>query len=741
MNLAKRIINVSNRLPVKITSAENKICYQSSEGGLSTGLSSVFKEYDNIWIGWPGCEVQDNMKRIVVEDLKPQNLHPIFLSQDEINKFYEGFSNETVWPLFHYFPSYTSYNPEHWKSYVAVNRKFADQILAMASPNDIIWIHDYHLMLLPQMLREAMPEVTIGYFQHIPFPSYEVLRALPWKKEILKGLLGADVVGFQTDDDANHFTKAVGAALHIAHHNNRFEIDNRTVKVQGFPISIDYEKYHQLAAHPASKKYAQKLRKVVNSKVIVSIDRLDYSKGILQRLRAYDLFLKTYPEWRQKVTYVHLVVPSRDTVRNYKELKEEMNRLISEINGKYSTLSWQPIRHFYRSFQPNVLSALYKSADLALVTPLVDGMNLVCKEYVASNLCKNGVLVLGEAAGAAKELKEALIINPNDIECFASTINRGLTMPKEEKAARMEAMQKTVRTANIFSWAKSFMASLCRLDEGKAMHLCVPMTAAIKEKITFFYSFAHRRLLFLDYDGTLVPFYDKPADALPDRALIFLLQQLAADSKNDVVVISGRDSATLNKWLGHLPINIVAEHGAWWREAGKDWTISSGLNQEWKHDVQALFKSYSISTPGSFIEDKVFSMVWHYRAAAATYGEAKALALANDLRKIAQAYKLDILEGNKIIEVKCNSVNKGKAAAQFLSRNKYDFIMAIGDDKTDEDLFRAMPDKAISIKVGSDISIATYCQRSHLEVRALLRDLTAITQPLLIGKPTIQLAS
>ena len=734
-----RIINVSNRLPIKINFSEGKLAYHISEGGLATGLSCVLTEYENLWIGWAGADVKPDVQQLVTEELHDKSLHPIFLTKNEIANFYDGFSNETIWPLFHYFPTYSNYNPEYWESYVSVNKKFADEILKFATPNDIIWIHDYHLMLLPQLLRAAIPNITIGYFQHIPFPSYEIFRALPWKSQILNGLAGADVIGFQTDDDAKHFTSSVNRILKLNVQNNEFSFDNRKVSVEAFPISIDYQKYNELSAQEATKKIAQKLEKLIHTKIIISIDRLDYSKGILQRLQAFELFLKEYPEWRQKATLVHLVVPSRDNARNYKALKKEMDQLISEINGRYATLSWQPIHHFYRSFPPNLLSALYKSADLALVTPLVDGMNLVCKEYVASNISQDGALILSESAGAAKELKEAILINPNDIEDFAQSIHTGLMMPKEERNRRMLKMQHTIQQNDIHKWAQKMLRSLNLIKEKRSASTCLLINPSVYRVLDLRYMYAKKRLLFLDYDGTLMPFSKRPEDAYPDKEVLSMLEQLSNEPRNNVVVISGRDSATLEKWLGHLPLSIVAEHGASYKDRGNVWRSLSGLDTDWKNSIRRLMNSYC-ALPGTFIEEKAHSLAWHFRMADAKAAEPYAQKLINELQIRLDSEELDILKGNKVVEVKSSLINKGKAALRFITRNNYDFIMAIGDDMTDEDMFKVMPLNAVTIKVGSNASAAGYYLRSTTEVRAFLHELLEVTNDLSMNIK-IQLAS
>lgn len=453
----RRIINVSNRLPVKISLAADELTFRSSEGGLATGLNSVFSQRESLWIGWPGAPVPQERRTHITRELNRQNLSPIYLTQDEITNFYEGFSNDTLWPLFHYFPTYSNYDEQYWESYVAVNQKFANAIAAEATPDDIIWIHDYQLMLVPAMVRAMMPAATIGYFQHIPFPDYEIFRALPWKKELIAGLLGADVIGFQTDADVKHFMSTAGRLLGVLRGNRDELIDgNRSISVQAFPISIDYERFRQLAGADATEEQVRKIKAMAGTQIALSVDRLDYSKGILQRLQAYELFLKKHPEWHQKITLIHLVVPSRDNVPAYRKLREEMNRLISQINGTYAVFGWQPILHFYQSFTPHMLAALYKSADMAIITPLRDGMNLVSKEYIAVNVSMSGVLLLSEAAGAAAELTDALILNPNDIKGFADKIFEGLNMSSTEKRSRMQRMQQVIARSDIFQWAEKF---------------------------------------------------------------------------------------------------------------------------------------------------------------------------------------------------------------------------------------------------------------------------------------------
>ena len=677
-----------------------------------------------MWIGWPGGIVEDDRRADVTNELQQKNLQPVFLTQQEINDFYEGFSNETLWPLFHYFPTYTTYNPQYWESYKSVNQKFAAEILKIATKDDIIWIHDYQLMLLPQMIRDKIPDISIGFFQHIPFPSFEIFRILPWRKELIEGVLGADVVGFQTYDDVRHFLSAATRILNVDCMANEIALGTRQVTVDAFPISIDYKKYRSLAEENTTRRNERKLRQLINhNKLVISIDRLDYSKGIIPRLRAYQLFLERHPELRGKVTMIQLVVPSRDTVPKYKELKEEMNRLVSEINGRFSTLGWQPIQHFYRSFPIHLLSALYKAADVALVTPMRDGMNLVSKEYVASKLDQKGILILSETAGASRELSDAIMINPNDMWDFADKIYQALNMPEDEQKRRMSSMQQIVSKFDIHNWVKNIMD---KLEEVKAQQQDFStrlISQPIQQKIGIRYYYGQKRLIFLDYDGTLVPFHKQVNAAVPDEDLLKMLGNLATDPANTVVITSGRDYHTLDAWLGHLPVDMIAEHGAWYKEHGKQWRSRRDLNNEWRQEIYHVMDLYTRRTPGAFIEEKSFSLVWHYRRVEEGLGQLRAHELMADIKHFVADQGLQMLQGDKVIEIKSIAVNKGKAAKRWLERDQFDFVMAIGDDHTDEDTFKAMPDDAITIKVGTNVSAATYFVNSFADVRALLHEI------------------
>ncbi|WP_439879556.1 bifunctional alpha,alpha-trehalose-phosphate synthase (UDP-forming)/trehalose-phosphatase [Pontibacter sp. MBLB2868] len=728
--MAKLII-VSNRLPVKLQEKEGELLFKASEGGLATGLGSIYKEGDNVWIGWPGLVVEEAEKQQkVVEDLKKESMQPVFLTETEIKEFYEGFSNETLWPTFHYFSQYAVYDQKLWETYVEVNQKFCEAVVAQAEPDDTIWVHDYQLLLLPSLLREKLPDCTIGFFQHIPFPSYEVFRLLPWRKELLEGMLGSDLVGFHTYDDMRHFLSSVNRILGYGSMHGWINLNSRSLLVDSFPMGIDYDKYSGIADTEEVARRAQIYRNnLVAEKVIISIDRLDYSKGIPKRLEALEKFLEKYPEFHGKVTLVMLVVPSRDEVEKYKELKEEVDEMVGRINGKYSDINWNPIQYFYRSYPLETLSALYVMADVALVTPMRDGMNLVCKEYVASRKDQTGVLILSEMAGASKELSDAILINPNDINQMVESLYKALTMPVEEQKVHMKSMQDTIKRYNIHHWVSMFMDRLSYVKIKQLSMATSYLDQATFQELTHSYESASSRLFFLEYDGALVDYTNKPLMARPSDDLIDLLQRLSSNPKNKVVVVSSREKDNMEDWLGHLNIDIIAEHGVWIKQKSTGWQTVLSLMDDWKNDIRLILELYVDRTPGSFIEEKDYSLVWHYRKVETGLGDLRARELVNHLNFLASNSNLQVLDGQMAVEVKAQEINKGKATSYWLSKYPHKFVLAIGDDWGDEDIFKAMPRTAYTVKIGNGQSVAKYhldtCQEARWMLSKLLQHSSA----------------
>ena len=736
----RRVVIISNRLPVSVSKEDGKTVITPSCGGLATGLASYHHDQGGIWIGWPGLNpTSDKEKQGLKERLLNEfNCYPVYLTNIEINKYYNGFCNNTIWPLFHYFPTRCSYDSKEWEFYRSVNLKYCRALLEVVRAGDIIWVHDYQLLLLPEMIRREIPEATIGFFLHIPFPSMEVFRCLPWRDEILNGVLGADLIGFHTYDYSRHFLSCLLRILGKEQNYGYVMADSRVVKVDTFPMGIDAAKFVQtVGSHEVETEIKNLMKNIKNNKVIISVDRLDFTKGIPGRIKAYEVFLEQYPAWHGKVTYIMLCVPSRDKIYQYQLLKREVDELVGKINGRFGAPGWSPIVYMYRSVPFQTLVSLYTAADLALVTPLRDGMNLVSKEYlVCQGLEKNGMLVLSETAGAAAELGEAIIVNPNSINSMVEAIYQGLTMPEDEKKAALKLMNKRTKNYNVFRWADDFVEQLFKVKEHQEHNKQRMLAGGLRQKLLDNYRRANKRLLLLDYDGTLVSFKKKPEQAKPDQELIEILKGLTGDANNRVVVISGRDRNSLSNWLAETGVDLVAEHGTWIKERGDaDWVRQKGNGDQWKSNIYPILETFAERTPGAFIEEKSSALVWHYRKSQPELGSLRAKELVDNIKVLLNATGLQVLLGNKVIEVKPMDVNKGKASEHWLEKEDWDFILGMGDDWTDEDIFVTLPEKAWSIKVGfKSYTEASYYLDSLRDSRELLKSLAEISGKIEVNK-------
>ncbi|MBL7472256.1 bifunctional alpha,alpha-trehalose-phosphate synthase (UDP-forming)/trehalose-phosphatase [Robertkochia sediminum] len=734
--MSKTII-VSNRLPLQIKLEENNLKITPSVGGLATGMKSVHSEGDGLWIGWSGLtqeELTDELREKVATEVRKEKCATVPLTQDDMDRYYFGFSNRTLWPLFHYFMEYTEFEKDFWDSYKEVNEKFAKVVLENAEDGDTIWVHDYQLLLLPGMIRDAKPDISIGFFLHIPFPSYEIFRTFPWREEVLHGMLGADLLGFHTYDYERHFLSSVKRILREDVNFNEVVYQDRVVKVDSFPMGIDYQKFYKAAQQHTSLDPSERsdLQKRIddhfeadeNAKLILSIDRMDYTKGIPNRIRAFEYFLNKYPEYKNKVRLVMLAVPSRSNVPQYQLLKKETDELVGRVNGELATVSWTPIWYFYRSLPFDNLIDLYTSADVALITPVRDGMNLVAKEYIATRVNKDGVLILSEMAGAAQEMNEALLINPNNFEATADALKRALEMPVKEQKKRNTMLQKRLQRYSVDKWAAEFFRSLEATKNLDQVVMGRKINTEIENKMVEELKAANRSLMMLDYDGTLTGFKDNPEDAAPDEALIELLQKLNAIPGNDMVIISGRDRETLEKWFGKYEFNMITDHGVWMHTAEKGWQSLERIRTNWMENIRPILETFTDRTPGSFIEEKRYSLAWHYRKTDPELGVKRVMELDTVLTSLISNNELSVLKGNMVTEIKSSNVNKGRAVSRMLSETRYDFMFAIGDDWTDEYMFEEMPSKAYTVKVGYQKTKARFHVHSNKQVRALLEKFT-----------------
>lgn len=705
-----------------------------SPGGLTTGLWSYLEraaasrpgQFEFLWFGWPGSAAKPEFAGEIQRHAEKFNAAPVFFSKETMEKFYHGFCNKTLWPLFHYFTTLTHYEESYWQDYQQVNQEYADALLKVLRPDDVLWVHDYQLMLLPQLIRRRFPEMPIGFFLHIPFPSYEIFRLLPraWRSELIEGILGASLVGFHTHDYTRDFLTSVLRTAGYEHQLGSLSLRDRVVKVDTFPMGIDFERFFQAASSPEMELRASELRvKCQGQKIIFSVDRLDYTKGLLDRLRGYEQFLKNHPEWHGKVSFVISVAPSRTGVESYQSMKQELEQTVGRIVGAFGNVHWTPLIYQYRNLSFDEIVALYRACDVALITPLRDGMNLVAKEFIASRPDQTGVLILSEMAGAAKEMGEALVINPFHTDDFARTLEQALTMPVTEQVRRNQVLQERLRRYDVNRWADDFVQTMLSSQKNEAARRARTLTGKIQSSLIQEYRSATRRALLLDYDGTLVPFAETPKLAVPDKELISLLTALAADPLNEIVVISGRPRVDLEEWFGALPISLIAEHGMRLKRVGEDWRLLKTTPIDWKDRVRPILQLYVDRLPGALLEEKEFSLAWHYRKADPDQASQRAQELVDDLSGYTRNIDVQVLEGNKVIEIRNTGVNKGTASIEWLGLDAAEFILGIGDDWTDEDIFRVLPADAFSVRVGVAKTAARYHLGNHAAVRRLLRAL------------------
>ncbi|KAF2338015.1 MAG: bifunctional alpha,alpha-trehalose-phosphate synthase (UDP-forming)/trehalose-phosphatase [Flavobacterium nitrogenifigens] len=726
-----RLIIVSNRLPITIDRS-NKSGFKRSIGGLVTGIlsyinkikSGVSEFEDYLWIGWAGKSIIESEQEAIKREYKENYKYvPIFLDEKVQKGFYEEYCNKVIWPLFHYFQDFADYKKSSWDCYKQANVIFYNTIKEQIKKDDFIWIHDYHLMLLPQMIRNDFPNVKISFFLHIPFPSYDIFRLLPLENQqaILNGLLGADVIGVHTIDYAQEFQKTISKVLNFKAVQNIINLGDRFSKIDIFPMGIDYKAIKEISISEAcSQKKKITKERLKNYKIILSVDRLDYTKGIINRLEAYYNLLLEYPEWIEKVILKLVIAPSRREIDSYKKVKRAIDECVGKINGRFSSDNWIPVEYQYSQLNLVELCALYGISDVGLVTPLRDGMNLMAKEFIAANSPDQGVLILSETAGAVNELFDAISINPFSVDEITSAIHKALTMSKKEIQLRNERMHLRLSSYDVSSWANEIIQTTQEVNSSKVSLLKIGIKDDKKKNMLQHYKEAKSSVFFLDYDGTLSPIDRNRIEAEPTQAILDTIEMFSSREDTDVVIISGRDKLTLWKWFAHLNVDFGADLGAWISEKS-DWKLLGDFNTDWKKQVAQTVSRYVDKLPNSLIEIKTFSIVWDYRMACSELRELRITELITELKnndKITD--KVDFITGENTFTVQSKGTGKGNAATYWLSKKKYDFILAAGDDDSDEELFESIPKYGYSIKVGKGKTVANHRLKDHDAIIKLL---------------------
>jgi len=710
------LIVVSNRLPVTIGKTIEK-----SSGGLVYAMEGLDYSDGLQWLGWAGGVVDDleEQGRITTELAARFNYRPVFLTKPEVDDYYTGYSNSSLWPLLHYITPYARYEGRWWEAYQKINRLFAQSVMDLAGTDDFIWVNDYHLMLLPSMLRQQRPDLKIGFFFHTPFPSYELFRCNPNRDELLEGLLGADLIGFHTFGYLRHFRSTVLRLLGLDSEMDFIPNEMRTTTIGVYPIGINSEKFLKELASDEYHRYLNEYRETYHGKkIVLSVERLDYTKGIPRRLDAIERYLSLTEEI-DDIVFIFINVPSREGVQEYQDLLEDLQGRVGQINGKYATIKNVPIHFIHRSVNFSELCALYSLADVALVTPLIDGMNLVAKEYLACQQDKNGVLILSEFAGAAQELSNALIVNPYNINEVAETIKKALALTQADKLKMNLPMKERVIKYDARYWARSFIQDLsATIKNREDLSDTKEISSGVIDRIC-----ASARLgLFLDYDGTLAELKKKPSDALPNEEIKDLFLKLESVEPVDVYIISGRTRDDLAQWFSEYGFNLIAEHGFYYKHHHtSEWIeFNPQADLSWKNQIIDVFQLYTGMTPGSFIEEKTSSVVWHYRNSDPEFGSWKAHQLVAELYEMLSNLPVEIHHGKKIVEVSSIKINKGSVLEHFMLSNNYDVVVCAGDDETDESMFRLTADNIVSIKIGMGDTAASYRVSSPRAFRKFL---------------------
>lgn len=755
---AASLVVVSNRLPVdRVTGPDGVEAWRTSPGGLVTAMEAVVKDLGCAWVGWPGS-VGEQLEPFQVGSMR---LAPVALDEAEFTEYYEGFSNDTVWPLYHDVIAPPGYHREWWDRYVKVNRRFAEAAADAAEPGATVWVHDYHLQLVPEMLRELRPDVQIGFFLHIPFPAFGLFGQLPWRRQVLEGLLGADVVGFQRESDAVNFREAVRRFVGAPSNGNLVVLPataeqpgGRRVLAQEFPISIDAEAFERLASSPDVQARARQIRVELGnpSRVILGVDRLDYTKGIAHRLKAFSELLRDGLVRADEVTLVQVASPSRERVEAYRLLRDEIEVTVGRVNGDHGSIGHSPVVYLHQGVPREEMAALYLAADVLVVTSLRDGMNLVAKEYAACRIDEQGVLVLSEFTGAADELQQALLINPHDTNGVKSAFLEALHMPVDEQRQRMRALRHTVFRHDVSRWSEDFLRAVegqatQRELEQRARAGAAPATAPIFLPASI--DPALRRLasepellVACDFDGTLAPIVEHPdlARILPraEHALTVLQEAPGVT----VAILSGRSLESLAATGLRFDGRVVAgSHGAellGLSDTLGDVSASQLPDSREEAAMRGLFEliePWVRATPGAWIEAKPFGYAVHVRLVSEPgRGQQLLTQLAKLVRDMrTEGPPVQVRGGKQVLEFSVREANKGEVLRRIRSATATAPVLFIGDDVTDEDALRALVQGDMGVRVGDAESVAEYRVRDPEEVAALLARLAALRTGTIIG--------
>jgi trehalose 6-phosphate synthase/phosphatase len=703
-------------------------------GGLVSALLAVNLDEPFAWLGF---ETNPRNAKLLSSQASQVNAnlecHPVLLSKEIYDLYYDGFSNDMIWPLFHYEGHLATFVRKNWLAYVEANQAMADAIAKIAQEGDTVWIHDFHFLMLPKFLREKGLKIKIGFFLHIPFPSSEVFRQLPVREEILSGMIQCDLIGFHEHSYLRQFIVSLKAILGIDSSLFEAEVGDHTLHLGVYPISIDTEEYKKKATSHAVLAQTQAYRYM--SRVpfqILGVDRLDYTKGLELKLRGFQQALRKYPELVGHINLLQVAVPTRQKVPYYMKIRKVIEQLVGSINGEFGGPDYVPVQYIFNSVDETQLLALYRRANAALVTSKRDGMNLVAMEYIiAQDIETPGSLILSEFAGAASFLSDALIINPWDVDSIADAIHQAYKMPFAERRERLSNLQEILSRYSATKWAEGFLRDLEASQGARQKATTVYLTAdrthwpaQVLERLKK----APKVRLVVDYDGTLVSIERKPERALLQTKTRLLLEQL--QQHLEVFILSGRSREFLDQQFPNSPFFLGAEHGAFYRAPGAPWEsrVTSDI-QTWYPQVEKVMQSYAERVPLSFVEKKEASLVWHFRESPKDFADFQSRKMDDELQIGMANEPVSVVMGLRILEAKSIECNKGNFLRRILQASPEDgFYLCLGDDRTDEDMFRVIENQGISIKIGPEATQAQFRLSSQSDVDPFLTELLELMQ-------------
>ncbi|MFU8780140.1 MAG: bifunctional alpha,alpha-trehalose-phosphate synthase (UDP-forming)/trehalose-phosphatase [Kiritimatiellia bacterium] len=721
---AQRIVFCSAQLPFSVQKRRGRYALAEKVGGVASAVGSVYQAYDSAWFGSLDLPARTQARSIttIQKAAQTHNCQPLFLKNADLLRDAETFCEQTIWPLFHYRPESASFDEDSWKAYEAFNKAYFEAIRKKIKPNDIVWIHDYQLMLLPAMIRREFPDILIGFFLHTPFPSFEVFRLLPWRRQILSGILGADLIGFHIYEYTRHFQSCLFRILGLEAKLGSVIHGDRLVHTDAFSLGVDFNAFAQIRKTNAYDRALDRLQEInPGGQIVLSVDRLDPTRGILEKISTIEALLEQYKNLRVKTTFLLRTfgTPSTTILRNY---AKQVDTAVAACNKRFSQKNWTPILHQHADSSRAEMAALYNVADVLLVGSLRDGMNLIGKEYVAARQSDRGVIVLSEFAGGSRELSEAILINPHDRNGCIGALAAALTMPVRKQATTFARMKQRQQRNTALNWSVTFLESLRNVKLRQVAIRSHSFSARAANKVTSAYQASKQRLLLFDYNGTLVPVPKDGRSKPPAPALIELLMRLAGNRHNRIAIITDNSRPLVEHWFHKHPVDLIACSDASFRRNSK-WTESPELATAWQNDARPILEKYVIRTPGSYIDEKRYALIWHFENAEKELGEVRARELMDDLRSFAGMENLQVNEVGRLIEIRNAETHKASMLRNYLDEHNYDFIFAAGDDQSNEAMFAILPNEAITVRIGSTLTSAQYNLPDHARLLAFLNTL------------------